>query len=199
MILDCLDCVYSGRMREHSAGLGLRLKAFLLDYVVIAVYLIVLIGVSVAIRALAPSFAESLMSTQYSGEAVGFLTVTAPVSLYFLLSEASSSQATLGKRRIQLKVMRVKDGSRLSTARSLGRTALKFAPWELSHAMIWYIVFHPAGTVVFYSGISLVFVLVISNVLALTWSPKRQTLYDFVTRTAVTQLPQKAMATDTEG
>ncbi len=199
MILECLDSVYSGRMHEYPAGLGLRLKAFLLDYIVIAVYLVVLVGVSVAIRAVAPSFAGSLMRTQYSGEAVGFLTVTAPVSLYFLLFEASSSQATLGKRRIRLKVIRVKNGSRLSTARSLGRTALKFAPWELSHAMIWYIVFHPAGTVAFYSGISLVFVLVISNVLALTWSPERQTLYDLVTGTAVTQSPQRAMAKDTEG
>ena len=173
-------------MHEQLAGFAPRLKAFLLDYVVIAAYLIALIVGSVVARAVAPAFSESVMSTQYSAEAVGFVTVTAPVSLYFLLSDASINQATLGKRRIKLKVVRMKDGTRLSTVRSLGRTTLKFAPWELSHGLIWYIVFHPDGTVVFYSGIAIVFGLVISNIVMLTFTRTHQTLYDLVMDTVVT-------------
>lgn len=58
------------------------------------------------------------------------------MTLYFALSEASAREATLGKRRLGLRVVTV-DGERLSLGRSLLRSAVKFLPWELAHAAIW--------------------------------------------------------------
>jgi uncharacterized RDD family membrane protein YckC len=58
------------------------------------------------------------------------------VTLYFALSEASAREATLGKRRLGLRVVTV-EGQRLSLGRSVLRSAVKFLPWELAHAAIW--------------------------------------------------------------
>jgi uncharacterized RDD family membrane protein YckC len=64
-------------------------------------------------------------------------TLTLPVVLYLALSEASQAQATLGKRVLSLRVTAT-DSRRPTLARSLVRSALKFAPWELAHAAIWH-------------------------------------------------------------
>ena len=128
-------------MQNDFAGLLPRLKALALDYIVIVLYLVLVVALSVLLRPLVPSFFGAAFGSQHSSELFGFITVTLPVSLYFALSEASSRQATWGKHRAKLKVCRVKDGNRLSMARSLSRTALKFTPWEIVHASIWYITF----------------------------------------------------------
>jgi uncharacterized RDD family membrane protein YckC len=67
-------------------------------------------------------------------QAVGLVTMTVPVALYFALTESSRAQASLGKRLLGL---RVADdaGQRLPLARSLLRNAIKFVPWECGHAV----------------------------------------------------------------
>ena len=57
--------------------------------------------------------------------------------LYFAVSEASQWQGTLGKRALKLRVAAHSAGGRLSFRRTLLRAALKFAPWELAHTVLW--------------------------------------------------------------
>lgn len=63
---------------------------------------------------------------------LSLLLITLPVVLYFALSEASGRGATLGKRVLGLRVVALQ-GERLPLGRSLLRSGLKFAPWELAH------------------------------------------------------------------
>jgi NAD(P)-dependent dehydrogenase (short-subunit alcohol dehydrogenase family) len=79
-----------------------------------------------------------------SGHGLSFLLVTMPVSLYFVLSEACSRQATWGKCKVGLRVIR-SDGTGMGVSRSLGRTALKFVAWELAHFLIWQVRFAGAS------------------------------------------------------
>lgn len=58
-----------------------------------------------------------------------------PFNLYFSLLESSRWQATLGKRRLGLRVTDM-GGNRLSFGRAVVRTTLKFLPWELGHVSV---------------------------------------------------------------
>jgi len=75
------------------AGLWVRLLAVALDYVLIAAYLVILIAAGILVSRFAQPVAAALFGGPVSGEATGFLLITAPISLYFALSEASSAQA----------------------------------------------------------------------------------------------------------
>ncbi len=114
-----------------------RVGAWLLDYVLIAAYLVVLTVVSLGLRIspLEGGLARAL-SRPVAAELVGFLLLTLPVILYFALSEASHRRATLGKRALRLLVVD-QNGGRLTLRRALLREAVRFLPWELSHALLY--------------------------------------------------------------
>jgi uncharacterized RDD family membrane protein YckC len=167
------------------AGLWPRTLAFALDYLVIAAYLVVLVGLGLLAQQFAPSLTAALFGGPLSGEAAGFLLITLPVTLYFALSEASPRQATWGKQRRGLRVQ-TSGGVRLSLGRALGRTALKFVPWELAHACIWQITFAgPEPSPLITLGFALVWLLVGANALSVVLSPQRQALYDRLAGTVV--------------
>jgi uncharacterized RDD family membrane protein YckC len=179
--------------------------AFAVDYLLIAAYLVVLVAIGVVVPRVAPSLARELFGNPLAGELGGFISITLPVTLYFALSESSARQATWGKRKLGLRVERL-DGARPSLrlaarpaasmnsgappavgpGRSLGRTALKFVPWELAHACIWHITFAagPPSPLIL-AGFALVWVLVGANLASLLISRKHQTLYDWVSGTVV--------------
>ena len=127
-------------MNPSFAGLRLRVVAFVFDYIVIALYLIMVVIVGVAIRAGLPALSQTLFGNPLSGQTAGFFLITLPVSLYFALLESSTWQATWGKRRQHLQVIGP-TGDQLSRSRALARTLLKFVPWELAHTCIWQISF----------------------------------------------------------
>ena len=160
------------------ASFPLRALAFAIDYVLILGYLVVLIVAGVAASRSSPTLARDLFANPASAQLTGFLAVTLPVSLYFALLESSRWQASLGKRRLGLRVARA-GGARLSRARALGRTLLKFVPWELAHTCIWQTRFAPqAASPLILAGFIVVWLLVLANVLSLAVSKTRQTLYD---------------------
>lgn len=172
-------------MTHARAGLWPRVGAFAWDYIPIAAYLCAMVGLGALINAVAPSLARALFGNPVAGEATGFLLVTLPISLYFALSEASTRRATWGKRKKGLTVVR-SDGERLSGLRSIGRTALKFIPWELAHACIWQLRFAGAEpSPVLTAGLILVWVLVGANVVSLLVNEQGQTLYDLLAGTVV--------------
>ena len=172
-------------MKPTYAGLWPRVLAFAVDYILIAAYLVLLVGAGVAAQRLAPAVAGAAFGNPLSGELTGFVLITLPVTLYFALGESSARQATWGKRKLHLRVQRL-DGQPLSRARGLGRAALKFVPWELAHACIWQITFAgPRPSPLIGAGFALVWLLVGANLLSLLLNRKHQTLYDRLSATAV--------------
>jgi len=171
--------------RYPPAGLWVRGRAFALDYLPIAAYLSLIVVAGVVASRMGQPVANRLFGGPLSGEASGFLLITLPVGLYFALSEASPRRATWGKGRTGLQVTDLA-GGRMSRARSLSRTALKFVPWELAHACIWQISFAvDRSSPVYVVGFATVWLLVAANVVSLLASPKRQTLYDRIAGTLV--------------
>src|SRR5215510_660428 len=109
------------------AGFLQRITAFLLDYVIILIYLATITLLVWLLNSLF-STNDLLFADRVRAQFVGFLLITLPVALYFASSESSNSQATWGKQRMRLKVTDY-DGARISFGRSLARTVLKFIPW----------------------------------------------------------------------
>ena len=172
-------------MKLFHAGLGERVTAFAFDYIIITGYLFFIVAIGLVVNMFFPTITLALFSNPLSGQMTGFLIITLPVSLYFILCEASTWQATWGKQRKGLQVIRV-DGAQLTILRSIGRTALKFIPWELAHTCIWQIRFaQPAQSPIITVGFVLVWVLIAANIISLWISSMHQTLYDRLAGTYV--------------
>jgi uncharacterized RDD family membrane protein YckC len=60
------------------------------------------------------------------------ISVSFPLWAYFIITEKSKKQATLGKRILGLKVQSV-IAARIDIKESLFRTAIKLLPWEIAH------------------------------------------------------------------
>lgn len=112
----------------NSGMTARRLLAFCVDWLVIAAWGVVLFAAVMASYSGHPP----RPSGPWHSEVIGFLAITAPVILYFSLSESSTAQATLGKRALGLHVL-AHGGGRVSVGASLLRNCVKFAPWELGH------------------------------------------------------------------
>jgi uncharacterized RDD family membrane protein YckC len=119
------------------ANVWQRIRAFLLDYLIIAAYLVLLVIISVGLG-FGPlcSVFRAMFADPNRSEFSAFLMLVLPVILYFALLECSPWQATWGKRKMGLCVVDT-HGARLSFPRSLVRSLLKFLPWELTHACLW--------------------------------------------------------------
>lgn len=78
------------------------------------------------------------------------------------------------------------DGDRIGLGRSSLRTAVKLAPWELSHFAIWRLTAGPtvpdAAPPV---ALGLVWALVGANLVSIVVTRRRRTLYDLVAGTVV--------------
>lgn len=171
-------------MMNAFAAFRLRTLAFLLDYIFIAAYIGVLVVVSISLGfgPLRAVFLK-LFADPNSSEITAFLSLVLPVLLYFALFECSPWQATWGKRKMGLPVTTT-HGKRLSLARSLLRSLMKFVPWELTHACLWRIPGWPLAPKVFppliVVGLVLVWVIVGVYLLSLFLSKTHQTLYDLL-------------------
>jgi uncharacterized RDD family membrane protein YckC len=170
---------------QSYAGLWVRVLAFAFDYLAIALYLVVITILSLTVTSAFPNLPRVLFGNPGSGQITGFFAITLPVTLYFALLESSAWQATWGKRRQRLKVIRT-NGERLSRTRAVGRTVLKFIPWELAHTCIWQVSFAPQGpSPLITAGFALVWILVGANAISLLISKSHQTLYDQLAGTYV--------------
>ncbi|MGN6359584.1 MAG: RDD family protein, partial [Thermomicrobiales bacterium] len=76
--------------------------------------------------------------------ALGFVSLTLPVMLYFAAQEAAPAGATLGKRALGLRVVTAL-GDRVSFGRALLRAGVKFLPWEIAHTALWHTPVWPAN------------------------------------------------------
>ncbi|EKN63848.1 RDD domain-containing protein [Neobacillus bataviensis LMG 21833] len=165
------------------AAFKIRIYAFLLDYLVIIIYGIFVVGtISFVFRSnINPLFSSSPVTA----ELTGFFMMTLPVSLYFILSECSKWQGTLGKRKMGIRVV---DGigQRIGIGRSAFRTTIKFLPWEAAHFGIWRLMlptdFSEITVYVILNAVNLIILLYL--IIPLT-NKKRKNVYDWIAGTEV--------------
>jgi uncharacterized RDD family membrane protein YckC len=169
---------------KNYAGFWIRAGAFALDYIIILGYLLGITLLSLLVNTLF-SINQWLFADRIRAQLVGFLLITLPITLYFAVSESSLQQATWGKQRLKLKVGE-RNGNRMSFWRALGRTILKFVPWEISHTLIWQIYFSLQKESAWINyGFVLVYLLIGANIISLKITKTNQTLYDLFTNTYV--------------
>ena len=107
-----------------------RVLAFAMDWLVVVLWGGVLFGtVMVATGGNPPRPANP-----WTAQAVGFVTMTVPVTLYFAFCESSAMRGSLGKRMLGI-VVSGETGSRLPFGSALLRNGLKFVPWEFGHTV----------------------------------------------------------------
>jgi uncharacterized RDD family membrane protein YckC len=170
------------KMKSY-AGFWQRVKAFSLDYAILLIYLVVILGIGLLGRTHSPWF-RSLFSNRVLAQLIAFLLVTLPITIYFAVSESSPRQATWGKQKLGIQLMD-SDGMRISFGKAFLRTLLKFVPWEIAHTLVWQIRFFQQITPAINGGLILVYTLVGLNILSLVLTKTHQTLYDLATKTYV--------------
>ena len=172
-------------MTRSFASVGRRTAAFLLDYVIISVYigLLVAIGVGLGLGPL-KGFFHTLFADPNRSELSAFVLLVLPVILYCAILESSPWQATVGKRALGLRVTGAQ-GGRLRLPRALARSVLAFVPWELTHACLWRIPGWPLAVTsispLIVAGLVLVWVIVAVYLGSMLLSRQHQTLYDWLT------------------
>jgi RDD family len=107
-----------------------RSLAFALDWLVVVLWGGMLFGAVMIATNGNPPRPENPLAAQ----AIGLLTMTVPVTLYFALCDSSAWRASLGKRALGLVVSR-ETGERLPLRSALLRNAVKFVPWECGHTL----------------------------------------------------------------
>jgi len=161
----------------------IRIFAFLIDYLVIVIYGIFIVG---TISNVFRTDINSLFSSSpVTAELTGFFMMTLPVSLYFVLCEYSKWQGTLGKRKMGIRVVN-NAGQRIGIGRSIFRTAIKFIPWEVAHFGIWRLFLPTSLTeITVYVILSAAnFAIIIYLIIPLT-NKKRKNIYDWIAGTNV--------------
>ena len=176
---------FAAESRSKPPSLGRRFAAVALDYLVILAWVAAVTALGVAVRALAPGLSETVFGHPLSGELVGFVLLTLPVLAYFVLTEASPSGGTWGKRRTGLRVVSL-DGRRIRPLRSSVRTAVKLLPWELSHFAIWQLSAGPTVPAPLpYLALGLVWTLVGATLVTALVTRRRRAVHDLIAGTMV--------------
>lgn len=160
-----------------------RLKAFLFDYVLILLYMLAVFVVSVL---LFPSLQNLFQGSLIIAQLTGFLVITLPVSLYFILCDSTLVGQSFGKKKMGIQVVD-RYSEQLSIPRSIVRTMLKFLPWEMSHFLVYRLVNLGEQSVPLHLSMigGAIYVLIFAYILTAIFTRKKQSLYDLVCRTQV--------------
>lgn len=105
-----------------------RVLAFMIDWLVILAWAGTLFGIIMVTTGGNPG----RPTNPWIAQAIGFVSMTVPVVLYFAVLESSGYKATLGKKALGLAVIG-DAGDLTSLGRSLVRSSIKFLPWEFGH------------------------------------------------------------------
>lgn len=169
-----------------NASFLLRFKAFMIDYLLIIVYLGVVFIFNVF---LFPSLQEFFNGSLLVAQFTGFLMVTLPVSVYFIINDSKIGGQSFGKKKTGIRVV-TKNGEALSVLHTAFRTILKFFPWELSHFLVYRLVYLADGKVPFtyYFIGGLIYALIFAYILTSIFTKNKQSLYDLVAKTYVVKV-----------
>ncbi len=140
-----------------------RVKAFLIDYLVISMYLVILLGINLLIN---PSvFEGGLQASQLQTHLIAFVSSVLPVILVFSLLEARYKK-TMGAHVMKITIQYADNPYR----RSLLRNALKFLPWQLGHTSAIYAIYAGAD-LLFYLITTLNALLIVAYLISFLWYP----------------------------
>jgi uncharacterized RDD family membrane protein YckC len=126
---------------------------------------------------------------QTSGQVwiAAILSFSIPVWLYFTLSDASQTGATLGKRIMGVRVTALADTQTITYSRALSRTALKLLPWELAH-VFGFALADRVDDVVQSLGLVAANLLVVLYAAAMVIHAGRRSIHDLLVGTQVTSV-----------
>jgi uncharacterized RDD family membrane protein YckC len=114
-----------------------RLLALLVDYGLILGYMAVLALTTLALYAITGELFDWLSLGTTIAQLLGFLLLVLPVGVYLYVGEASTRQATVGKRVLGLQVVNAADRGRPTRIGIVIRTVVKLLPWEIAHFAVW--------------------------------------------------------------
>ena len=169
----------SAPTRGHpTPGALRRVVATALDLPIVVGWATLSGATGALLRLLAPEFGGPT-----AWDVFAFVTLVLPVTITFAWLEASPSQATFGKRRFQLIVVDA-HGDRLTWRRSMARSAVKFAPWQLAHTAVFHLAAGSTavGYVVLAFGAQLV---VLASALTMVLHTEHGALHDLMAKTRV--------------
>lgn len=166
-----------------AAGVWIRLKAFMLDYIAIVLYLLMVAVLTVFIF---PEIQKLFQSSPGIAQLTGFLLVTLPISLYFAVFDAGHFRGTFGKKKMNLQVVG-RDGKGIGIVRSFIRVALKFLPWELSHFLVYRLIRTEEESIPLSLAIigGSIYGLMILYITTAFFSKQKRSFYDFLSGTKV--------------
>lgn len=169
-----------------NASFLLRFKAFIIDYIFILLYLVVLFIFSVF---LFPSIQQLFTGSHFVAQLTGFLMVTLPISLYFIIFDSKIGKQSIGKRKAGIRVAGL-NGEPLRIMHIAFRTILKFLPWELSHFLVYRFIYIGDGKVPFTLSLlgGFIYILMFVYILTAIFTKKKQSLYDLLVKTQVVKV-----------
>ncbi|MCK0471051.1 RDD family protein [Halalkalibacter sp. APA_J-10(15)] len=171
--------------QQLNATFPLRLKAFMIDYLFILIYMATLFIISTF---LFPNIQELYTHSLFSAQLTGFFMLTVPVSVYFIIFDSNIVGQSIGKKKLGIKVVN-HYGEAISLSQSALRVILKFLPWELSHFLVYRLIYIGDGDIPFlYTIIGiLIYALIFAYLLTAIFTNKKQSLYDLIVKTEVIQ------------
>ena len=154
-----------------------------MDCLVVLAWLLLVSGLALGLRALGfdPHWSAS---DEVTADLVTFAAVLVPVGIYLVATETGRLQATFGKRRVGLRVVR-EDGSRASTARLVLRATIKLSPWFLAHLGLSRLYLHLGTPLSGCFCLTLVYVIVAVSIGLALVHPQRRALHDWLAGTRV--------------
>lgn len=178
----------SDSMETINKASGLRrMGAWLMDMVVVYLYIIVLFAASMGLNEVWP-FHEAMGESYVLRHLVSFFTLTLPMILYFVFMEHSSRRGTFGKSRLRLRVVSL-DGSTADRKHLLIRNAVKFLPWEIAHMTIHlnpeFITMGPTTVGAWIGGVVVPYGLALLFVGLIFLRPDGRTVYEWASGTRV--------------
>ena len=110
-----------------------RFVAYMVDFIFLAIVILVF---QFALSYLTGFPSSKHLTSSWQIYAWVLVSVSLPIYLYFIISERSRKQATLGKNIGKIKIVS-RDGGVISTRQSILRNLIKIAiPWEMTHISI---------------------------------------------------------------
>lgn len=169
------------------ANIFRRILAYCIDILFVYVFLVAALQLIffAQIRQLFIA-SEDWFRSGWNTEVYSLLTISLPIWLYFILSEISPWQATIGKHLLKVQTVNINTKNKISVKQSILRTFFKLLPWEIAHftnnipAPMWYDP-NPSLRI----GFIIVPLLLILYLVLAILTPARQSLHDLISRTVV--------------
>lgn len=158
-----------------------RILAWIFDWLIIAGYACVVFGLMWTLASLDILSLSALHPVK--GQVIGFLTLTLPVVLYCIFTEAGSKHATFGKRIMKIEIM----GNPLTIGEIVLRNVIKFLPWEFAHAGVLWINYIKTPETPLWIWILLIApqVLIVIYIMSIVATKGSRSLYDMIAGTRV--------------